>query len=301
MGARWRSSLVAQLPSYPTMSPTILSLHAHPDDESSKGAATVAKLVDSGVRAALVTATGGEAGEILNPAMDTPDVISRLPQVRADELVRAADIIGYGSVEMLGYRDSGMPDSDDNARPEAFCNVDYEGVLERVVGIVRRVRPSVVLGYDAHEFYPHPDHLRIHDLTVDIVAATADEQRFPHAGEPWSISRVYAPVFTSSRILALHEAMLERTGESPFAGWLERLDGYTDPQRQTVRVDVSGYVQRGRDALREHRTQVDPDGFWFKVPSSVVESVYPWEDFELMYTDGAPIGDELELFAGVDR
>jgi mycothiol S-conjugate amidase len=282
------------------MSLTILSLHAHPDDESSKGAATVAKLVDEGARAVLVTATGGEAGEILNPAMDTPDIISRLTQVRAHELRVAADIIGYNSVEMLGYRDSGMPDSVDNERPEAFCNQDFEQVLERVVAIVRRERPSVVLGYDAHEFYPHPDHLRIHELTVNLVGAAADARRFPHAGEPWKISKVYAPIFTSSRIRALHEAMLERTGESPFAGWLDRLDGYTDPERRTMRYDVTGYIDRGRDALRAHRTQVDPDGFWFKVPTDVVESVYPWEDFELMYTDRPWNGEESDLFAGVD-
>ena len=283
------------------MSRTILSLHAHPDDESSKGAASVAKLVDGGARAVLVTATGGEAGEVLNPAMDTPNVVSRLAEVRAEELARAADIIGYDTVEMLGYRDSGMPDSPDNARPDAFCNQDFEQVLERVVAIVRRERPSIVLGYDAHEFYPHPDHLRVHDLTINLAAAAADDRRFPHAGDPWRISKVYAPIFTTSRIRTLHEAMLERTGESPFAGWLDRLDSYKDPERRTMRFDVTGYVDRGRDALRAHRTQVDPDGFWFKVPTHVVESVYPWEDFELLYSAVPWNRDESDLFAGVDR
>ena len=283
------------------MSRTILSLHAHPDDESSKGAATVAKLVDEGARAVLVTATGGEAGEILNPAMDRPEVIDKLAEVRADELSVAAGIIGYDTVELLGYRDSGMPESVDNARPEAFCNQDFEQVLERVVAIVRRERPSLVLGYDAHEFYPHPDHLRIHDLTVHLADAAADAQRFPYAGEPWQIPKVYAPIFTSARIGALHEAMLDRTGESPFTGWLERLDGYTDPERRTMRYDVTGYIDRGRDALRAHRTQVDPDGFWFKVPTDVVESVYPWEDFEMMHTNLPWNGKESDLFAGIDR
>lgn len=283
------------------MSHTILSLHAHPDDESSKGAATIAKLVDEGARAVLVTATGGEAGDVLNPAMNKPEVLSRLAQVRAEELAIAAGIIGYDTVEMLGFRDSGMPESPDNGRPDAFCNQDFEQVLERVVAIVRRERPSIVFGYDAHEFYPHPDHLRIHELTIQIAAAAADAERFPHAGEPWAISEVYAPIFTSSRITTLHDAMLERTGDSPFAGWLDRLDGYTDPQRRTMRCDVTGYIERGRDALRAHRTQVDPDGFWFKVPTDVVESVYPWEDFELMYTRLPWNGEEPELFKGIDR
>jgi len=286
------------------MSRTILSLHAHPDDESSKGAATVAKLVDEGARAILVTATGGEAGEILNPAMDRPDVLDHLAGVRADELAHAASIIGYETVEMLGYRDSGMPGSVDNARPEAFCNQGLEQLLERVVTIVRRERPSVVLGYDDHEFYPHPDHLRIHALTVELAGAAADGDRFPDAGDPWAISKVYAPIFTGARIRSLHEAMLARTGDSPFAGWLDRLellDGYTDPERRTMRCDVTGYVERGREALRAHQTQVDPDGFWFKVPTDVVETVYPWEDFEVIYTDMAWDSEETDLFAGINR
>jgi mycothiol S-conjugate amidase len=232
--------------------------------------------------------------------MDTPENATRLPQIRAEELALAADIIGYDTVEMLGYRDSGMPDSPDNKRADAFCNQDVERVLERVVAIVRRERPSVVFGYDAHEFYPHPDHLRVHDLTIHLASAAADLDRFPDAGEPWTISRVYAPIFTRTRIRSLHEAMLERTGESPFEGWIDRLDALPDADLQSIRLDVTGYIDRGRDALRAHKTQVDPDGFWFSVPTDVVEAVYPWEDFELIHTDGPWIEDESDLFPGID-
>jgi len=283
------------------MTRTILAIHAHPDDESSKGAASVAKLVDQGARAVLVTATGGEAGDILNPAMNTPDVSNHLAEVRAEELARAAEIIGYDTVEMLGYRDSGMPDSADNARPEAFCNQDIDAVLEKVVTIVRRERPDIVFGYDAHEFYPHPDHIRVHELTLQLADAAADPDRFPKAGEPWQVERVFAPIFTDTRIRVLHEAMLARTGESPFEGWLDRFNGYADPSMQTTRFDVTGYVERGRDALRAHRTQVDPDGFWFKVPTDVIEAVYPWEDFELLYSTLPWSDDEVDPFSGPDR
>ena len=89
--------------------PTVVALHAHPDDESSKGAGTVARYVDRGVRAVLVCATGGEAGDILNPAMDQPEIAARLPELRAEELREAAAIIGYDEVIPLGYRDSGCP------------------------------------------------------------------------------------------------------------------------------------------------------------------------------------------------
>jgi len=282
------------------MSKTILALHAHPDDESSKGAATVARYVDEGWRAVLVTATGGEAGDILNPAMDRPEIAANLTAVREAELDEAARIIGYDEVILLGYRDSGMPGSDDNARPEAFCNQPHDVVLERLVEITRRVRPDIVLGYDSHEFYPHPDHLFVHRLSVDLIEAAADPARFPMAGPPWQVKKLYAPVFTAERILALHGAMIELTGSSPFAGWLERLGDGVDTDRTIAKVDVIGFVERGRDALRAHRTQVDPEGFWFMVPTSVVEDVYPWEDFELLASVVGPGESEDGLDDGID-
>ena len=280
------------------MSLTILALHAHPDDESSKAAASVARLVDEGARAVLVTATGGEAGDILNPEMDVPEVARRLGEIRAVELEEAARIIGFGEVVMLGYRDSGMPDSSDNRREDAFCNQPIDEVLERVVEVVRRVRPDVVLGYDDHEFYPHPDHLRIHDISLELAAAAADPDRFPEAGNPWQIEAVYAPVFARERILALHTAMLESTGESPFAVWLERGVG-TEAERTLFKFDVTGYVDRGRKALAAHRTQVDPGGFWFAVPTPVIEAVYPWEDFELLYSNGSSSTVRDHPFSGI--
>ena len=277
---------------------TLLALHAHPDDESSKGAGTVARYVAEGWHAILVTATGGEAGDILNPEMDRPEIVEDLTSVREAELARAARIIGYDETILLGYRDSGMPDSDDNARPEALCNQDHEAVLERVVAIVRSRKPDIVLGYDDHEFYPHPDHLFVHRLTVDLMEAAADPERFPDAGEPWQVKKVYAPVFTIDRIRALHQAMVERTGSSPYHGWMERLDREVEDRRIT-KVDVTGHVEQGRDALRAHRTQVDPNGFWFMVPTEVVEEVYPWEDFELIATSVGWGPGETDLSDGL--
>lgn len=281
------------------MTQTLLSLHAHPDDESSKGAGTVAKYASDGIRAVLVTATGGEAGDILNPAMNDPDIVANLPKVRQAELEDAARIIGYDEVILLGYRDSGMPDSLDNARPDAFCNQPHDEVLERIVRIIRTVRPQIVLGYDDHEFYPHPDHLYVHRLSLDAYAAAADPMAYPEAGEPWQVEKLYAPVFTIDRIVALHEAMLERTGESPFEGWIERIGNREFPDREITKIDVSGYVEQGRDALRAHRTQVDPDGFWFQAPTALVEEIYPWEDFEVLASKVRIEPDEDDLFAGI--
>jgi mycothiol S-conjugate amidase len=278
----------------------LIALHAHPDDESSKGAGTVAKYVDAGARAVLVTATGGEAGDILNPAMDRPEVKANLAAVRRTELEEAAKVIGYHDVILLGYRDSGMPDTQDNARPDAFTNAADDEVLGRLVEIVRREKPQVVLGYDSHERYPHPDHLAIHRHGLELFTAAADPDCFPEAGPPWAIQKLYAPVFSVKRLVALHEVALAAGRESPYADWLERMDPEADFGKRLTSIDVAATLGRGRDALRAHRTQVDPDGFWFSIPEELVLKAYPYEDFELLASRVPVENNETDLFAGID-
>lgn len=277
----------------------LLAIHAHPDDESSKGAATVAKYVDEGVRAVLVTATGGEAGDILNPAMDRPEVVENLAAVRQEELAAAAAVIGYHDVILLGYRDSGMPDTDDNRRPDAFTNADDDEVVGRLVEIVRRERPHVVLGYDSHERYPHPDHLAVHRYGVEVFTAAADPARFPEAGPVWSVSKLYAPMFSVERLVSLHEAVLASGEPSPFVEWMEKVDRNADVGKRITSVDVATTLGRGRDALRAHRTQVDPDGFWFQIPQELVAATYPYEDFELLASRVTVEAGEKSLFDGI--
>ncbi|MEA3503295.1 MAG: PIG-L family deacetylase, partial [Actinomycetota bacterium] len=259
------------------MSRTIVALHAHPDDESSKGAATIARYHAFGTRTVLVTATGGEAGEILNPEAATPEARTDLAAVRRSELREAAGIIGYDDVVMLGYRDSGMPGSDANRHPDAFVNAPFNEIVERLVAIVRSERPQVILGYDDHEWYPHPDHLRIHDLSEAVFEAAADPARFPDAGNPWAANRLYAPVFSLRRLRVLEDAMASLGLESPFTQWIAHIVPDAVDPPLTV-VDVGPYVERARNALRAHRTQIDPDGPWFQIPLEVVLSVYPYED-----------------------
>jgi len=282
------------------MQRTLLAFHAHPDDESSKGAGTVCRYVAEGVRCILVTATGGEAGDILNPELLGEDIGTDLKEIREAELATAAAIQGFDEVVLLGYRDSGMPDSEDNRNPAAFCNQPRDEVLERLVTAVRKHKPDVVLGYDEHEFYPHPDHLRVHEMSMLLFDAAADPSRFPEAGDPWEIKKMYAPtIFTKDRVMSLHEAMIERTGESPYERWLPMLDDRQKSGRNVTKVDVRGFVEQSRNALRAHRTQIDPNGPWFQVPTEVVEDVYPWEDFELLASRVGWEAGEDDLFAGI--
>jgi len=138
-------------------------------------------------------------------------------------------------------------------------------------------------------------------LSLLVFDAAADTNRFLDLGEPWEIKKMYAPaMFTHDRIRTIHQAMLERTGSSPYDHWIEMMETRPMLERDITRVDVTGYVEQSREALRAHRTQIDPDGHWFQVPTELVEEVYPWEDFELMASRVGWNADENDLFAGID-
>ena len=149
---RGRGDTGRACPGTPLRSPVperlcLLSVHAHPDDEASKGAPTVARYHAEGVHTVLVCCTGGEEGDILNPAMDTPEVRADIGRIRMAELKAATDIIGYDETVLLGYRDSGMPDTEANARPDSFAQAPLDEAVERLVAVIRRERPQVIITY----------------------------------------------------------------------------------------------------------------------------------------------------------
>src|ERR687895_1142546 len=158
---------------------TLLAIHAHPDDESSKGAGTMARYASEGVRVALACATRGEAGDILNPRMERPGIKERIAEIREAELETACDILGVERVYQLGYRDSGMPGTEANKHPESFVSADPDEVVGGLVKIIRDERPEVVLGYDESRGYEHPDHVRIHELGTRAFHAAGDPDKYP--------------------------------------------------------------------------------------------------------------------------
>lgn len=277
----------------------LLTIHAHPDDESSKGAGTVARYHDEGVRCALVCCTGGEAGDILNPAMDRPEIREKLEQVRREELAAAASILGYDEVHWLGYRDSGMPDSEANHDPRCFARADLEEAAGRLVAIIRQERPQVIVTYpDRQEGYPHPDHLRVYDASVVAFDAAGDPDRYPDLGEPWQPLKLYYTTWSRERIVAIHEKLLELGIESPFdQRWFDRP---SSDDRITTRVEISGYYARRKAALLAHATQIDPASpFWFALPDDVAASVHPFDDYQLARSLVDTELPEDDLFAGI--
>jgi mycothiol S-conjugate amidase len=279
--------------------PCLLTVHAHPDDEASKGAGTVARYHAKGVRTVLVTCTGGEAGEILNPAMDRPDVVADLPAIRRRELARAAQIIGYDEVVLLGYRDSGMPDTEPNAHPDAFANADFDEAVGRLVAVIRRERPQVIVTYpDDQSRYPHPDHLRVHDISVPAFDLAGDPDAYPEAGEPWQPLKLYYSVWARKRIEAMHRRFRELELESPFSD--EWFEGPSQDDRITTSVDLNGYGDVRMDALLAHETQVDPESpFWFGLPRDEQTAIHPYDDYILARTLVDSATPESDLFAAV--
>ncbi len=285
---------------------SILTVHAHPDDESSKGPATIARYHAEGVRTTLVTCTGGEEGDILNPAMDLPGVKERLPELRREELAEAARVIGYDEVVWLGYRDSGMPESPANADPRCFARAPLEEAVGRLVAAVRAARPQVMVAYGPDQKgYPHPDHLRVHDVAVAAFDAAADPDRYPGAGPAWAPDRLYYVGWSAGRSRAIHDKFLELGRPSPFEGErLERLlqapERPADAPEPTV-VDVHGFTAVRRLGLLAHRTQVDPESpHWFGLPPEIADELYPLDEYELGRSRVTPSGEGGDdLFAGL--
>ena len=277
----------------------LLTVHAHPDDEASKGAGTVAKYHSEGVRTVLVCCTGGEEGEILNPAMDKPEVRENMHGVRMAELERSAEVIGYDEVVLLGYRDSGMPDSEANANPESFAQAPMDEAVGRLVAILRRERPQVIITYNEdHSGYPHPDHIKVHDISVAAVEAAADASRYPEAGEAWQVAKTYYSVWSRARIEQTHAKMLELGLESPFdEKWFERP---SFDHLITTQIEISDFGDVRRQALLAHATQIDPESpFWFGLPPEVARTVHPYDDYVLARSAVSSEPPEDDLFAGI--
>ncbi len=279
-----------------------MHVHAHPDDESSKGAASTARYVAEGVDVLVVTLTGGERGSVLNPAMDRPEVWGRISQIRRAEMDRAREILGVGQ-EWLGFVDSGFPEGDPPAPlPEGcFALVPLEQPVAALVEVIRRFRPHVMTTYDEKGGYPHPDHVRCHQASMAAADTAADPARFPDTGAPWQPLKVYYHhAFHRRRTQALHEEMLRRGLDSPYT---ERLAQWVaDPEhdrRITTFVPCAEYFAARDAALLAHRTQIDPHGAWFACPREVHQAAWPTEDYELVRSVVPTWVPEDDLFAGI--
>ncbi|WP_112270749.1 mycothiol conjugate amidase Mca [Lentzea terrae] len=281
----------------------LMAVHAHPDDESSKGAATMARYIAEGHDVMVVTCTDGGAGSVLNPAMDRPDVLENIIEIRREEMARAAKILGIQH-RWLGFKDSGLPEGDPKPPlPEGcFALVPLEESVPSLVEAIRDFRPHVVVTYDENGGYPHPDHIRTHEISMAALDAAADPAFDPSLGSAWEVQKVYySHGFSRAKLLAFHEAMEARGLESPYTEWLANWDANRPDvmDRVTTQVECADYFEVRDEALKAHATQIDPTSRWFAIPQELQREVWPTEEYELVRSVVDSTLPENDLFAGV--
>src|SRR5262245_21341061 len=210
---------------------TLMTVHAHPDDESIGTGGTMAKAIRDGHRVVLVTCTRGEMGEIVVPEMDTPENHRRLGELRAVELERAMAALGVTEWENLGYRDSDMMGRAGNHDPRCFWQANVDEAAGRLTWLMRQHRPDVVTTYNDYGGYGHPDHIRTHDVAVRAFARAGDPGWYPEQLEGegavalWAPKKLYEQAIPASVRESMREAM-ERAGETSF--WSEPEDATTE-------------------------------------------------------------------------
>ncbi|MCO4239109.1 mycothiol conjugate amidase Mca [Pseudarthrobacter raffinosi] len=288
----------------------LLAVHAHPDDESSKGAATMAMYAAAGVEVMVATCTDGSRGDIQNPAVEAePHPKRDMAGARRLEMDQAAKVLGIQQ-RWLGFTDSGLPEGDPLPPLPAgsFAVQPLERAAAPLVRLVRDFKPQVIVSYDENGGYPHPDHIMAHRVAVEAFAAAGDPSRYPDAGAAWEPSKLYYDrAFSPDRFRALHFALEEAGLQSPYAqrlaAWLETdAEGHTPPQgahATTTQIDCGDFFEARDDALRAHRTQVDPLGFFFAVSAEMQRRVWPWEDYSLIESRVPAELPEKDLFAGL--
>jgi mycothiol conjugate amidase Mca len=280
---------------------TLLAVHAHPDDEVIGTGGILARYAAEGARAALVCATRGEVGEIVDPTIDEQEARPRLAEIREAELRAACAVLGVSDLFFLGYRDSGMAGTADNEHPEAFCRADLAEATGHLVRIIRTLRPQDIVTYDQKGGYGHPDHVMAHRVAVAAFEAAGDPQRYPADGlDPWQPAKLYYTAFPRSWFDHIQD-FLHRAGlPSPFDRPDLAPDHIGTPDDLiTTRVDVRDYLVQKRQALTCHRTQIAADSFFFQIPEELANMGMGYEHFVRARATITAPQPEDDLFIGL--
>jgi len=307
----------------------LILVHAHPDDECFSTGGLIARSVAEGRRVDLVTCTGGEEGEIHDPTLHHDEAHPRLREIREGELrcsIAALRGSGPGELQLhlLGYRDSGMMGTESNERDDVFWHADLDEAAGKVVVIIRTARPSVMVTYDANGNYGHPDHINAHRVAVAAWEAAADPARFPEAGPPHAIAKLYEIVYSQDRWTELTTEMEARgiklpwqdseeaqTGEATEAAKApEAAEGAAEEEEPfgmaeadiTTSVDVSEVAAAKLAAMDCHKTQRQDMGWVLDMPQDLqAKAISPeffmltrWRDHDI-----PPSGGETSVFDGL--
>ncbi|HSF80871.1 MAG TPA: PIG-L family deacetylase [Anaerolineales bacterium] len=280
------------------MAKTLLAVYAHPDDEAFGTGGSLAQYARDGVRVTLVCATRGEVGEISDPSFATRETLG---QVRESELRCAAETMGVAEVIFLDYRDSGMDGTPENEDPRAFINAPADEVVAKLVGIIRRVQPDVVVTFEPNGGYGHPDHIAIHKHTVEAFHAAADPASHIDLGAAWQPQRLFYSAIPRSFFQGMVTRM-KALGEdvSDFERFEQDGRGWPD-EMVNVTIDVTSTVEAKWEALECHRTQFGPGNLFRRLPEKEIKQLMSREYFALAWPKPVPGMELPDLFIDMEN
>jgi LmbE family N-acetylglucosaminyl deacetylase len=304
-----------------------MAVHAHPDDEVVFTGGTLLLYRNRGVNTVLITATGGEEGEIHDPDLDPDEARPRLGEIRRGELSRAVGILRIAHLELLNYRDSGMAGSEANARPDNFHNADRDEATRKLVALVRRYCPQVLITYDDNGAYGHPDHIACNVITRAAFETAGDAAYHPELGEPWQPLKLYYTHWPEELWERARQMYVERGLKWPWEEEERQAD--EDPEHQsieeglaerqeeveqakeegkppeyvpppvTARIDVKSVFPEKRAAILVHRTQFSPEGVFRTMPEDIAMITLGEEHYSLVSSRVQAPEQEDDLLSGL--
>jgi LmbE family N-acetylglucosaminyl deacetylase len=262
---------------------TVVTFHAHPDDEAIATGGVMARASAEGHRVVLVVATRGEHGEFGAEALDPGEA---LWQRRVEETKRSAAILGVARVEFLGYVDSGMMGTPENESPGSFWSADVEEAARRLAAILEDEHADVLTVYDGHGGYGHPDHIQVHRVGV-------------RAAELAATPVVLEATMNRDHVLRL---MRERRDELPADIEVPDPNEFSEfgtPEHEiTTTVDVGDYVEQKRSSMAAHESQIAESHFFLAMPPEAFREAFGYEWF---IRRGAPSGTrETSVFSALE-
>ena len=287
---------------------TFMAVHAHPDDEVFGTGGTLARLSAEGVNTVLVTCTGGELGEIVDPDLDEAarvETFKHLGEVRQVELQNAVAALGVKELRWLGYRDSGMVGTEGNDDPASFHRATFDEAVKRLVKLIRELKPQVMATYDPFGGYGHPDHVQAYRVASVAFEAAGEPRLYADVGLPaWQPSKLYFTAISREFFKRTAAEMRERGIDGPWNNPEMDTDEWGIPESEITTVfDVRDYVSNKIEAFRAHKTQIAPNNFMFVIPEERRREGLGYEQFILARTRlGWPDTSQTkegDLFAGL--
>ncbi len=288
---------------------TFMAVHAHPDDEIFANGVTFARLAAEGIRTILITATRGEMGEIVDPALDETAkeaIFAKLGEVREGELEASARALNVHELCFLGYRDSGMAGTADNQNPASFYQANIDEAVRRLVKFIRQFRPQVISTYEPWGGYGHPDHVQAHRVTSLAFDAAGDGRFYPELNlPPWNPLKLYYSAIPRAMFQKAAEEMRAKGIDGPWNNPEMDTGSWGTPEDQiTTRFEGQAYLENKINAFRAHKTQIAPNNFIFLIPEEFQKEILGFDFYTLARTRLAesPLpetGFEEDLFKGL--